>query len=87
MWIYNKEEQNYIYQQYEKFTGVLQTLFDYEHELQRALDEWRYIEGIIYDKNRGCYKIEYQNEFALLRFLSSRIKNCKIKINQLKQRR
>lgn len=83
---YNKEEQAYIKQKYDQFTGILKTLADYEYELQRALDECHCVTSIIYDKKRNCYKTGYQNEFALFRFLIARIKNCKVRINQIKQR-
>lgn len=83
--VYNKQELKYIHQQYEQFTNSLKTIPDYEIELQRALKELHYIHDLIFDKKSYRYRRGFSNEFALERFLISRIKNCRIRINQLKQ--
>lgn len=84
---YNKKEQSYIYNRYDKFTGVLKTISDYEAEYQRALKELQLINEVVYIKKERRYKLGCSDEFALANFIISRIKNCNIKINQLKQRR
>ena len=83
---FTKKEWRYIYDQYEKFTQTLTTASDYEAELQRAKKTSCLIHKLIYDDKRHCYRKNFPHGVVLINFLISRINNCYIKINQLKNR-
>ena len=83
---FKRTKNDFIYEQYDKYTPVLKTIEDYEQEIQRAEKE----SDAFFDTywlpklNRWSYDIPHGMTY--INFLTCRITNCYIKINQLKMR-
>lgn len=72
--------------EYDKNLKRLQTISDYEQEIQRARTEYSRIVDKILDKKTYCFRSGSFEEVMFLNFLTSRVNNCYIKINQLKNK-
>ena len=83
---FKRAKNDFIYEQYDKYTPVLKTIEDYEQELQRAKEEYKLFCDTYWlpKLHRWSYDIPHGMTYA--NFLLCRIDNCYIRINQLKMR-
>ena len=81
---FKRAKNDFIYEQYDKYTPVLKTIEDYKQELQRAKEEYKLFCDTYWlpKLHRWSYDIPHGMTYA--NFLLGRINNCYIRINQLK---
>ena len=84
---FTRSNNDFIYEQYDKYTPVLKTIDDYEQELQRAKEEYKLFCDTYWlpKLHRWSYDIPYGMTYG--KFLLCRIDNCYIRINQLKNKK
>ena len=84
---FKRAKNDFIYEQYDKYTPVLKTIEDYEQELQRAKEEYKLFRDTywLHKLHRWSYDIPHGMTYA--NFLLCRIDNCYIRINQLKNKK
>ena len=84
---FKRAKNDFIYEQYDKYTPVLKTIKDYEQELQRAKEEYKLFRDTYWlpKLHRWSYDIPHGMTYA--NFLICRIDNCYIRINQLKNKK
>ena len=84
---FKRDKNDFIYEQYDKYTPVLKTIEDYEQELQRAKEEYKLFCDTYWlpKLHRWSYDIPHGMTYG--KFLLCRIDNCYIRINQLKNKK
>ena len=84
---FTRDKNDFIYEQYYKYTPVLKTIEDYEQELQRAKEEYKLFCDTYWlpKLHRWSYDIPHGMMYG--KFLICRINNCYIRINQLKNKK
>ena len=84
---FKRIKNDFIYEQYDKYTPVLKTIEDYEQELQRAKEEYKLFCDTYWlpKLHRWSYAIPHGMMYG--KFLICRINNCYIRINQLKNKK
>ena len=84
---FKRAKNDFIYEQYDKYTPVLKTIKDYKQELQRAKEEYKLFRDTYWlpKLHRWSYDIPHGMTYA--NFLLCRIDNCYIRINQLKNKK
>ena len=84
---FKRAKNDFIYEQYDKYTSVLKTIDDYKQELQRAKEEYKLFCDTYWlpKLHRWSYDIPHGVTYG--NFLLCRIDNCYIRINQLKNKK
>lgn len=72
--------------EYDKDLKPLHTISDYEKEIQRANEEYDRIVDKTMNKKTCSFCLNSYEEIDFLNFLTRRVRNCYIKINQLKNK-
>ena len=81
-----RTKNDFIYEQYDKYTPILKTIEDYEQELQRAKEEYKlFCDTYWLPLHRWSCNIPHGVAYG--NFLLCRIDNCYIRINQLKNKK
>ena len=84
---FKRAKNDFIYEQYDKYTPVLKTIEDYEQELQRAKEEYKLFRDTYWlpKLHRWSYDIPHGMTYGNV--LLCRIDNCYSRINQLKNKK
>lgn len=83
---FKRAKNDFIYEQYDKYTPVLKTIEDYEQELQRAKEEYKLFCDTYWLPKLHRWSYDIPHGMTYINFLICRIDNCYIRINQLKIR-
>ena len=83
---FTRTKNDFIYEQYDKYTPVLKTIEDYEQELQRAKEEYKLFCDTYWLPKLHRWSYDIPHGMTYINFLICRIENCYIRINQLKIR-
>ena len=81
---FTRTKNDFIYEQYDKYTPVLKTIEDYEQELQRAKEEYKLFCDTYWLPKFHRWSYNIPHGMTYINFLICRIENCYIRINQLK---
>lgn len=83
---FKRAKNDFIYEQYDKYTPVLKTIEDYEQELQRAKEEYKLFCDTYWLPKLHRWSYDIPHGMTYINFLICRIDNCYIRINQIKIR-
>ena len=83
---FKRAKNDFIYEQYDKYTPVLKTIEDYEQELQRAKEEYKLFCDTYWLPKLHRWSYDIPHGMMYINFLLCRINNCYVRINQLKMR-
>ena len=81
---FTRIKNDFIYEQYDKYTPVLKTIEDYEQELQRAKEEYKLFCDTYWLPKLHRWSYDIPHGMTYINFLICRIDNCYVRINQLK---
>ena len=84
---FKRNKNDFIYEQYDKYTPVLKTIEDYEQELQRAKEEYKLFCDTYWLPKLHRWSYDIPHGMTYINFLICRIDNCYIRINQLKNKK
>ena len=84
---FTRTKNDFIYEQYDKYTPVLKTIEDYEQELQRAKEEYKLFCDTYWVPKLHRWSYDIPHGMMYGKFLICRIDNCYIRINQLKNKK
>ena len=84
---FKRAKNDFIYEQYDKYTPVLKTIEDYEQELQRAKEEYKLFCNTYWLPKLHRWSYDIPHGITYSNFLLGRINNCYIRINQLKNKK
>ena len=82
-----RAKNDFIYEQYDKYTPVLKTIEDYEQELKRAKEEYKLFYDTYWLPKLHRWSYDIPHGMTYINFLICRIDNCYIRINQLKNKK
>ena len=81
---FTRIKNDFIYEQYDKYTPVLKTIEDYKQELQRAKEAYKLFCDTYWLPKLHRWSYNVPHGMTYISFLICRINNCYIRINQLK---